>query len=70
MVVDRTAKPQTRAHWMLSALFLPCALMLAAAMSASARAESDQSLAWCKGDGDPTLEQQIGACTTLIEAKS
>ena len=35
-----------------------------------ARAESAQDLAWCKGDGSPTLEQQIGGCTALIEAKS
>jgi tetratricopeptide (TPR) repeat protein len=70
MVADRTAKPQTPAHWMPRALLLACVLVLAAAMSVSARAESDQSLAWCKGDGDPTLERQIGACTALIEAKS
>ncbi len=35
-----------------------------------ARAESAQDLAWCKGDGSPTLEQQIGGCTALIDAKS
>ena len=35
-----------------------------------ARAESAQDPAWCKGDGSPTLEQQIGGCTALIDAKS
>ena len=35
-----------------------------------ARAESAQDLAWCKGDGSPTLEQQIGGCTAVIDAKS
>ena len=39
-------------------------------MPVPARAESDQSLAWCKGQGNPTLDQQIGACTALVEAKS
>ena len=35
-----------------------------------AQAESAQDTAWCKGDGNPTLEQQIGGCTALIDAKS
>ena len=52
------------------ALLLGCALTLAAAMPVSARAESGQSFAWCKGQGNPTIEQQIGACTALVEAKS
>ena len=33
-------------------------------------AESAQDLAWCKGDGSPTPEQQIGGCTAVIDAKS
>src|SRR5262245_30390125 len=70
MVADRTVKRRTRAHWMPHVILLPCTLVLAAAMSVSARAESDQSLAWCKGQGNPTLEQQIGACTRLIDGKS
>src|SRR5262245_54614559 len=69
MVADRAAYPQTRAR-RPRALLLGCALTLAAAMPDPAGAENDQSLAWCEGQGNLTLEQQIGACTALIEAKS
>src|SRR5262245_4994199 len=70
MVADRAAYPQTRARRMPRALLLGCALTLAAGMPDPAGAENDQSLAWCEGQGNPTLEQQIGACTALIEAMS
>src|SRR5262245_39143154 len=58
-MADRTAQPQTRMR------LLGCALLLAVAMSA--RADNSQNLASCKGDGNPTLEQQIEGCTALIE---
>ncbi|MGB0057819.1 MAG: tetratricopeptide repeat protein, partial [Methyloceanibacter sp.] len=68
MMAARTAKRRTRTYAMLCALIVSCALALAATASEPARAESEQDVAWCKGQGNPTPEQQIGACTALIEA--
>src|SRR6478735_4363116 len=68
MMAARTAKRRTRTYTMLCALIVSCALALAATASEPARAESEQDVAWCKGQGNPTPEQQIGGCTALIEA--
>jgi tetratricopeptide (TPR) repeat protein len=38
--------------------------------SGLALAESDQNRAWCKGEGEPTADQQITSCTSLIESGS
>ena len=43
---------------------------VAAMASGLALAESDQNRAWCKGEGEPTADQQITSCTLLIESGS
>jgi tetratricopeptide (TPR) repeat protein len=61
--------PRTCAYPMLHSLVLygAVAVIAIAALTAQASAESDQDVAWCRGQGNPTLEQQIGGCSAVIE---
>jgi tetratricopeptide (TPR) repeat protein len=53
---------------MLRVFILGCAVTVSAnAPSFPARAESDQDVVSCKGQGNPTLEQQISDCSAVIQ---
>ena len=55
---------------MLREIVLSGAIALMATVAPDlADAQSAQGLAWCKGQGDPTPEQQIGGCSDVIESK-
>ena len=46
------------------------ALGFATAMASGLLWADDQNLAWCKGQGGPSPDQQITSCTSLIESGS
>ena len=67
-MAEPTGKSRTCAYTMLSVLILRCAVTLAAnAPTAPARAESDQDVVSCKGQENPTVEQQISGCSAVID---
>ncbi len=62
-----TAKRDWRTRAALPALALALVLAALAIGPSAARAEDQQDIARCKGEADTTPEQQIAACTALIE---
>jgi hypothetical protein len=70
MIAERPAKLQICPHPIQRVLVLVCAVaFVSAALSVPGRAETAQDLALCKGDGNPTLQQQIRP-HSLIDGKS
>ena len=65
-MAEPTGKSRTWADLMLS--LLRCAVTLAvSAPTAPARAESDQDAVSCKGQENPTVEQQVSGCSAVID---
>src|SRR5215470_2266635 len=67
VMADRLRGPSSDRQRMYARCAAYAAMLLAIAASASALAETDQNVAWCKRQGNPTPEQQIAGCTALIE---
>ena len=57
-------------HGRLSAVHGLALGFFAAMASGLVLAESGQDLAWCKGEGGSSPDQQITSCTSLIESGS